>query len=151
MGRRRGGGGATAVAAGPALPRSPGMKQLCCSCLLWLGVLQATFSHEKEGSRRRKLCGRYLLIEIIKLCGQTDWRQFELEDQTPLTRLAPAPHLSKKVKTFMPDQSPSSTWKGFTNPGKTLKGGRVFALRCASLRLDFSLPVSFLQGIETCT
>ncbi|XP_036029366.1 insulin-like peptide INSL6 [Onychomys torridus] len=91
------------------------MKQLCCSCLLWLGVLQATFSHEKEGSRRRKLCGRYLLIEIIKLCGQTDWKQFELEDQTPLTRLAPAPHLSKKVKTFIPDQSPSSTWRGFTN------------------------------------
>ncbi|OBS69047.1 hypothetical protein A6R68_02412, partial [Neotoma lepida] len=91
------------------------MRQLCCSCLLWLGVLQAIFSHEQEDNKLRRLCGRHLLIEIIKLCGQTDWRQFEVEDKIPWTRLSPASQLSKKVKTFIPDQGPSSIWKGFTN------------------------------------
>ncbi|KAL1763830.1 insulin-like peptide INSL6 [Sigmodon hispidus] len=84
------------------------MKQLCCSCLLWLGLLQATFSEEQE-SKPRKLCGRHLMEEIIKLCGQSDWSHVDVEDE----QLIPA---SSQVKTFSPDQIPSSAWGRFTNP-----------------------------------
>ncbi|CAH6967005.1 insulin-like peptide INSL6 [Phodopus roborovskii] len=90
------------------------MKQLCC--LLCLGLLQATFSLEQEESKPRKLCGRHLLTEIIKLCGQTDWRHFHLDmDQgAALTHLSD--QSSQLVKTFSPHQIPSSAWGRFTNP-----------------------------------
>ncbi|CAO2585127.1 Insulin-like peptide INSL6 [Lemmus lemmus] len=96
------------------------MKQLCSSQrLVWLGLILAAFSQEQENKPRR-LCGRHLLVEIVKLCGQTDWSQFEMDEQTPLTHLAP--HSSQtEVKTFSPDQIPSSAWGRFTYPGKTLK------------------------------
>lgn len=125
VGRRRGGAGRRPLQ-GLALRRSPGMKQLCCSGrVLWLGLVLSAFSQEQE-SKPRKLCGRYLLVEITKLCGQTDWSQFEMDDQTPLTHLAHH-SLQTEVKTFSPDQNPSSAWGRFTNPGKTLKGGCAFA------------------------
>ncbi|XP_034344583.1 insulin-like peptide INSL6 [Arvicanthis niloticus] len=89
------------------------MKQLCCSCLLWLGLLMAPFSLEQEISRPRRLCGRHLLLEVIKLCGQSDWSRFEMDEQTPMTQFAP--HHSGKVKTFNPHRS-SSTWGRFTDP-----------------------------------
>nr|XP_048294751.1 insulin-like peptide INSL6 isoform X2 [Myodes glareolus] len=91
------------------------MKQLCCSGrVLWLGLVLAAFSQEQE-SKPRRLCGRHLLVEITKLCGQTDWSQFELDDQSPLTHLSHH-FLQTEVKTFSPDQIPSSAWGRFTNP-----------------------------------
>ncbi|EDL41675.1 insulin-like peptide INSL6 precursor [Mus musculus] len=90
------------------------MKQLCCSCLLWLGLLLTPFSREEEEeSRPRKLCGRHLLIEVIKLCGQSDWSRFEMEEQSPMTQFFP--HYSRKGKAFNPHPS-SSAWRRFTNP-----------------------------------
>lgn len=131
-----------AVAASLALRWSPGMKQLCCSCLLWFGLLQAAFSWEEMENRPRKLCGKHLLSQIIKLCGQTDWTQFEIDEQTSLGHI---PHQSSHPpKTLKPEQIPSSSaWRKFTHPGKTLNGGWVFALHCALLRLDFAPPLSF--------
>ncbi|XP_052028605.1 insulin-like peptide INSL6 [Apodemus sylvaticus] len=90
------------------------MKQLCCSCLLWLGLLLAPFSREQDqDTRPRKLCGRHLLVEVIKLCGQGDWSRFEMEELTPITQLVP--QFSRKVKTFNPHRSPSSAWGRLTN------------------------------------
>ncbi|XP_005063769.2 insulin-like peptide INSL6 isoform X2 [Mesocricetus auratus] len=88
------------------------MKQLCCSCLLWLGLLQAAFSQEQEESKPRRLCGRHLLLEIVKLCGQADWSQFMINE--PLAQLSH--QSSQEVKTFSPEQIPSSAWGRFTNP-----------------------------------
>ncbi|KAM7330065.1 insulin-like peptide INSL6 [Alexandromys fortis] len=90
------------------------MKQFCCSGrVLWLGLVLSAFSQDQE-SKPRKLCGRHLLVEITKLCGQIDWSQFEMDDQTPLTHLAHH-SLQTEVKTFSPDQIPSSAWGRFTN------------------------------------
>ncbi|XP_003513319.1 insulin-like peptide INSL6 [Cricetulus griseus] len=91
------------------------MKQLCCSCLLWFGLLQAAFSWEEMENRPRKLCGKHLLSQIIKLCGQTDWTQFEIDEQTSLGHI---PHQSSHPpKTLKPEQIPSSSaWRKFTHP-----------------------------------
>ncbi|XP_031240662.1 insulin-like peptide INSL6 [Mastomys coucha] len=90
------------------------MKQLRWSCLLWLGLLLAPFSREHEkATRPRKLCGRRLVLEVIKLCGQSDWSRFEMGEQSPLTQLVP--EYSREVKTFNPHRS-APTWERFTNP-----------------------------------
>ncbi|EDM13088.1 insulin-like 6 [Rattus norvegicus] len=95
------------------------MKQLCCSCLLWLGLLLAPFSQEQEEvTSPTKLCGRDLLVEVIKLCGQNDWSRFSMEEQSPMTELVP--QYTRKVKTFNPHRS-SSSWGRFTNPGVSQK------------------------------
>jgi relaxin len=102
---------------------------------LWLGLLLTPFSREEEEeSRPRKLCGRHLLIEVIKLCGQSDWSRFEMEEQSPMTQFFP--HYSRKGKAFNPHPS-SSAWRRFTNPGKTLKG-RLGSLSVC--KLLFSYP-----------
>ncbi|KAL6082101.1 hypothetical protein STEG23_003730 [Scotinomys teguina] len=90
---------------GGAVRRSPGMKHLSCSGLLWLGLLKATFSQGQEDNKPRKLCGSDLTIEIMKLCGRSYQSQVELNEETPLTQ---------RVKIISPDQIPST--ERFTNP-----------------------------------
>ncbi|XP_055470220.1 insulin-like peptide INSL6 [Psammomys obesus] len=90
------------------------MKQRSCPGLLWFGLLLATFSQAQYGSKPRRLCGRHLMTEIVKICGQTDWSQFEMEGQTPMKQLAH--QSSQKVKTFSPEQIPTSAWGRFTDP-----------------------------------
>ncbi|XP_036060389.1 insulin-like peptide INSL6 [Onychomys torridus] len=83
------------------------MKHLSCSCLLWLGLLKATFSQGQEDSKLRKLCGSDLMTEIMKLCGRSSQRQMELNVKTALTQP------SHKVSL---DQIPSLSRGRFTNP-----------------------------------
>lgn len=110
MGAGRGGGRGGATAVATVLRRSPGMKHLSCSCLLWLGLLKATFSHGQEDSKLRKLCGSDLMIEIMKLCGRSSQSQIGLKEQTPLTQP------SYKGKIVNLDQIPSWSPGRFTNP-----------------------------------
>ncbi|KAL1788652.1 insulin-like peptide INSL6 [Sigmodon hispidus] len=51
--------------------------------------------------------------EIIKLCGQSERSQFQMEEQAPLMQLNPQ---SSKTKTYRTDRIPSSAWERFTNP-----------------------------------
>ncbi|XP_051003077.1 insulin-like peptide INSL6 [Acomys russatus] len=91
------------------------MKLLCCFCLLWLVLLPPALSSiDEDRVKRRKLCGRYLLLEIIRICGTGDWSQFKMSKQTPMMHLAP--QSSQNVKTFSPDRIPSLAWGRFKNP-----------------------------------
>ncbi|XP_010993544.2 insulin-like peptide INSL6 [Camelus dromedarius] len=77
--------------------------------LLWLGLLLVRFSRElNDISRARKLCGRHLLEEIVKLCGNVSWSHFE--EGNPFTQLLP--QAMEKVETFIPDrlESPQTTF-----------------------------------------
>ncbi|KFO34707.1 Insulin-like peptide INSL6 [Fukomys damarensis] len=92
--------------------------------LLWLGLLLVPLSHElnQEISRVRKLCGSHLLKEIVKLCGDTDWSQFQFEEETPLAQLAP--QAIPKVEAldlhqFKRPKMPFPVWGGVTNPAST--------------------------------
>ncbi|XP_037706683.1 insulin-like peptide INSL6 [Choloepus didactylus] len=68
-------------------------------CLLWLLLLG--FSLEQDDIRKsKKLCGRHLLKEIVKLCGQEDWSRFG--EETPFTQLIS--QAAEKVAAFLPDE-----------------------------------------------
>ncbi|XP_007937475.1 insulin-like peptide INSL6 [Orycteropus afer afer] len=54
------------------------MPPLISLCRLRFGLLLVLFSLELgNASRAKKLCGRHLLKEIVKLCGLEDWSLFE--------------------------------------------------------------------------
>uniref|UniRef100_A0A8C6C9I6 Insulin-like domain-containing protein n=1 Tax=Monodon monoceros TaxID=40151 RepID=A0A8C6C9I6_MONMO len=79
-------------------------------------------------SRARKLCGRHLLQEIVKLCGSVNWSH--IEEEKPFTQLLS--QASEKVETFIPDRLESSqttfpVWRRATNPGKNLNQRHVFS------------------------
>ncbi|XP_054375948.2 insulin-like peptide INSL6 isoform X2 [Pongo abelii] len=83
------------------------MPRLLRLCLLWLGLLLVRFSRElSDISSARKLCGRYLVKEIEKLCGHANWSQFHLGEETPFSRLIA--QASEKVEAFSPYQFQSS-------------------------------------------
>ncbi|XP_047555923.1 insulin-like peptide INSL6 [Lutra lutra] len=96
------------------------MPRLLCVCLLWLGLLLVRFSRElSEISRARRLCGRHLLKEIVKLCGNVNWSYFEEEPPPP-----PLFPQNNEIETFIPDRSESSqttfpAWARGTNPVST--------------------------------
>ncbi|KAM9641817.1 insulin-like peptide INSL6 [Trichechus inunguis] len=69
------------------------MPRLLCLCWLRLGLLLVLFSFELgSAARAKKLCGRHLLKEIVKLCGLEDWSLFEEEPhyQHPVPRAVDA-------------------------------------------------------------
>ncbi|EHH24128.1 insulin-like peptide INSL6 [Macaca thibetana thibetana] len=77
------------------------MLRRFCLCMLWLGLLLVRFSRElSDISSARKLCGRYLVKEIEKLCGHANWSQFHFEEETPFPRLIA--QASEKVEAFSP-------------------------------------------------
>ncbi|XP_063450569.1 insulin-like peptide INSL6 isoform X1 [Pan paniscus] len=79
------------------------MPRLLRLCLLWLGLLLVRFSRElSDISSARKLCGRYLVKEIEKLCGHVNWSQFRFEEETPFSRLIA--QASEKVEAYGPYQ-----------------------------------------------
>ncbi|XP_053425263.1 insulin-like peptide INSL6 [Nycticebus coucang] len=79
------------------------MPRLLCLCLLWLGLLLVRFSRElNDISRAKKLCGRYLVKEIVELCGHDNWSQVHLEEEIPFPRLISEP--SEKVEAFTSDR-----------------------------------------------
>ncbi|KAF5912767.1 insulin-like peptide INSL6 [Diceros bicornis minor] len=93
------------------------MPRLSDVCLLLLGLPLVAFSVQlSDINRARKLCGRHLLKEIVKLCGNASWSQFEEETPTPLLSQA-----TERVDTFIPDRLESSqtafpVWGRGTNP-----------------------------------
>nr|XP_055206596.1 insulin-like peptide INSL6 isoform X2 [Gorilla gorilla gorilla]XP_055206597.1 insulin-like peptide INSL6 isoform X2 [Gorilla gorilla gorilla]XP_055206598.1 insulin-like peptide INSL6 isoform X2 [Gorilla gorilla gorilla] len=97
------------------------MPRLLRLCLLWLGLLLVRFSRElSDISSARKLCGRYLVKEIEKLCGHANWSQFRFEEETPFSRLIA--QASEKVEAYSPYQfeSPQTAFPARgrgTNPG----------------------------------
>ncbi|XP_031993971.1 insulin-like peptide INSL6 [Hylobates moloch] len=99
------------------------MPRLLRWCLPWLGFLLVRFSSElSDISRARKLCGRYLVKEIEKLCGHANWSQFHFEEETPFARLIA--QASEKVEAFSPYQfeSPQTAFPARgrgTNPVST--------------------------------
>ncbi|XP_023069168.1 insulin-like peptide INSL6 [Piliocolobus tephrosceles] len=77
------------------------MPRLLHLCMLWLGLLLVRFSRElSDISSARKLCGRYLVKEIEKLCGHANWSQFHFEEETPFPRLIA--QASEKVEALSP-------------------------------------------------
>ncbi|XP_008047491.1 insulin-like peptide INSL6 [Carlito syrichta] len=99
------------------------MPRLLCLCLLWFGLLLARCSCElSDLTRARKLCGRHLVKEIVKLCGRANWSRFHFEEEPSLARLVP--QASEKVDAFMPDhfrspQTPFSVGGRGTKPAST--------------------------------
>ncbi|CAK7300912.1 Insulin-like peptide INSL6 [Vulpes lagopus] len=96
------------------------MPRLPCVRLLCLGLLLVRFSRElSDISKARRLCGRHLLKEIIKLCGNVNWSYFE--EETPVPPLFPQ---DNEIETFIPDRSESSqstfpAWARGTSPVST--------------------------------
>ncbi|XP_003782948.1 insulin-like peptide INSL6 [Otolemur garnettii] len=89
------------------------MPRLLSLCLLWLGVLLARFSHElNDSSRARKLCGRHLMEEIVKLCGRDNWSQFHLEEEIPFPQLISKPLAVVETFTSHQFESPVTLGKG---------------------------------------
>ncbi|XP_059782430.1 insulin-like peptide INSL6 [Balaenoptera ricei] len=94
------------------------MPRLLCLCV---GLLLVRVSRElNDISRARKLCGRHLLQEIVKLCGSVNWSH--IEEEKPFTQLLS--QASEKVETFIPDWLESSqttfpVWRRATNPVST--------------------------------
>ncbi|XP_048203400.1 insulin-like peptide INSL6 [Perognathus longimembris pacificus] len=98
------------------------MSQFLSFYLLWLVLLLVRFSCELsvDISRARKLCGRHLLQEIVKLCGKTDWSHFQLME-TPPSTTSSTPQASRKAKasragTFRKHHSPWHGWRRVTRP-----------------------------------
>nr|XP_004653053.2 insulin-like peptide INSL6 [Jaculus jaculus] len=102
------------------------MKRPCCPGLLGFGLLLVACSLAlSQGRRARKLCGRHLLSEIVKLCGHTNWSQFHFEEGTSLTASTSkesqkaskqdhfhSPHASFPVEgRFAKPASASASWK----------------------------------------
>ncbi|KAF7475999.1 Hypothetical predicted protein [Marmota monax] len=105
------------------------MTQLFGLLLLWFGPLLLQFSSQlrEDLTRTRKLCGRYLVKEIEKLCGTTNWSQFKLEEETPNTEEPPIPG---EIEIFDPyeyqnHRNPFSERGRVTNPGKNRNQGHV--------------------------
>lgn len=102
------------------------MPRFLCLCLLWLGLPLVRFSRElSDISRARRLCGRHLMKEIIKLCGNVSWHF--LKEETPKIQLFP--QANEKIETFIPDRLESSqttfpAWARGTNPGKNINQRR---------------------------
>nr|XP_005004816.1 insulin-like peptide INSL6 [Cavia porcellus] len=105
------------------------MKVLFCFSSLWLGLLLICLSQELDQldelnigiSIARKLCGSNLQKAIVKLCGDTDWSHFQLEE-IPLVQLVP--QATGKTEALDTDQFGSSempfpVWGAVTNPGST--------------------------------
>ncbi|XP_005388713.1 PREDICTED: insulin-like peptide INSL6 [Chinchilla lanigera] len=100
------------------------MTRLLLLIRLWFGLLLIRFSQvlNQELSTARRLCGTNLMKEIVKLCGITDWNQFQFEGETPLAQLAP--HATTKVGALDPDQlrrqeTPFPGWGRVTDPAST--------------------------------
>ncbi|XP_039086799.1 insulin-like peptide INSL6 [Hyaena hyaena] len=97
------------------------MPRLLCLCVLWLGLPLVPVSRElSDISKARKLCGRHLMKEIVKLCGNVSWHF--LKEETPQIPLFP--QADEKIETFIPDRLESSqttfpAWAGGTNPVST--------------------------------
>ncbi|XP_004678059.2 PREDICTED: insulin-like peptide INSL6 [Condylura cristata] len=73
----------------------------------------------RTSGKARKLCGRHLMKEIVKLCGNTSWSHFE-EENPPRQQHSQA----SKVEAFIPDQFQSSqtifqAWGRDKNPVST--------------------------------
>ncbi|KAG8523707.1 Insulin-like peptide INSL6 [Galemys pyrenaicus] len=130
-------------------------------CLLWLGLLWLRFSLELSTTgKARKLCGRHLLKEIVKLCGKTNWSHFE--EETPHRPLLSQ---ATKVEAFIPDQFQSSqttfqAWGRGTNPvsmpasqEEAINSGDMQSLheyqhKKANLLPDKTKKLSLLQDIN---
>lgn len=112
------------------------MPRLLGLCVLWLGLPLVRFSRElNDISRARKLCGRHLLKEIVRLCGNVSWSQFE--EENPLTHLLSQ---AEQVETFIPDrlessQTTFSVWGRGSRQGKNLNQGHVFSSLCIAYSL----------------
>ncbi|XP_029776112.1 insulin-like peptide INSL6 [Suricata suricatta] len=97
------------------------MPRLLGWCLLWLGLPLVRWSRElSDVSRARKLCGKHLMKEIVKLCGNVSWHF--LKEETPKIPLFP--QADEKIETFIPDRLESSqttfpAWARGTNPVST--------------------------------
>ncbi|KAM4876650.1 insulin-like peptide INSL6 [Thomomys bottae] len=99
-------------------------SQLLSLYVLWLVLLLLQFSRELsvDLSRARKLCGRHLLQEIVKLCGEKDWSNFQFPE--PTTPKAWTHRVSRKVKVskagaFKKHHSPWQGWRRVTRPVST--------------------------------
>ncbi|XP_062936484.1 insulin-like peptide INSL6 [Cynocephalus volans] len=99
------------------------MPRIFCWCLLSLGVLLVRFSWElSDISIPRKLCGRHLVSEIVKLCGDANWSQLRVKEETPFARLVS--QASGKAGAFIPDHfrsspTPFPVWGRGTDPVST--------------------------------
>lgn len=97
-----------------------GMLRPLCVCVLLLGLPLVRVSLELRDIREaRKLCGRHLLKEIVKLCGDANWSHFEEETPPPLLSQA-----TVGVETFIPDRLESTqttfpVWGRGANPVST--------------------------------
>ncbi|XP_004637247.1 insulin-like peptide INSL6 [Octodon degus] len=96
------------------------MTRLLAPILLWFGLLLVRFSRELNQDLRvaRKLCGSNLLKEIVRLCGDTDWSQFQLEEGTPGAPQATAKAEAPGPAQVRPDM-PFPEWGKVTNPVST--------------------------------
>ncbi|XP_027798900.2 insulin-like peptide INSL6 [Marmota flaviventris] len=108
------------------------MTQLFGLLLLWFGPLLLQFSSQlrEDLTRTRKLCGRYLVKEIEKLCGTTNWSQFKLEEETPNTEEPPIPG---EIEIFDPyeyqnHRNPFPERGKVTNPASASPGKPVNSL-----------------------
>uniref|UniRef100_A0A8C3YSV7 Insulin-like peptide INSL6 n=1 Tax=Catagonus wagneri TaxID=51154 RepID=A0A8C3YSV7_9CETA len=138
------------------------MRWLLGLCLLWLGLPLVRFSRElNDISRARKLCGRHLLKEIVRLCGNVSWSQFE--EENPLTHLIS--QATQKVETFIPDrlessQTTSPVWGRGSRPVSTsasqeeaisnlkMKSLPKYRYKKASLPFDKTREFSSTQDIN---
>ena len=129
---------------GPACIGGPGMPRVLCLCV---GLLLVRVSRElNDISRARKLCGRHLLQEIVKLCGSVNWSH--IEEEKLFTQLLS--QASEKVETFIPDWLESSqttflVWRRATNPGKNVNQRHVFS----SVYISYSRICSARHGTYT--
>ncbi|KAM4848262.1 insulin-like peptide INSL6 [Urocitellus parryii] len=112
------------------------MTQLFGLLLLWFGPLLLQFSSQlrEDLTKTRKLCGRYLVKEIEKLCGTTNWSQFKLEEETPNTEEPPIPG---EIEIFDPYEYQNhrdlfSQWGRVTNPASASRGKPINSLRIQS-------------------
>ncbi|XP_077004379.1 insulin-like peptide INSL6 [Tamandua tetradactyla] len=78
------------------------MPRLLCVCLLWL--LLGLSLEQGDVRKSKKLCGRHLLKEIVKLCGHDDWSRFG--EEPSFTQLSSQP--TEKVETLLPDEFENS-------------------------------------------
>uniref|UniRef100_A0A8D2DYD0 Insulin like 6 n=1 Tax=Sciurus vulgaris TaxID=55149 RepID=A0A8D2DYD0_SCIVU len=116
------------------------MTQLFGLYLMWFGFLVLRFSCQlgADLSRTRRLCGRYLVKEIEKLCGTTNWSLLRLEEDALLAESIP--QASEKIEAFNPDdfkspQTPFPEGGRVTKPASTStsQGEAINNLRIPSL------------------
>ncbi|XP_012873867.1 PREDICTED: insulin-like peptide INSL6 [Dipodomys ordii] len=115
------------------------MSQLLSWYLLWLVLLLVRFSRELSADlgRARKLCGRHLLQEIVKLCGDTDWSHFEFPETPPSKGRIPQASRkgqASKAGAFKKHHSLWQGWRGVTHPASTSATGQsIFSWEIQSL------------------